>query len=314
MEDLMKRTGLSFLAVLALAVSISPQLAAADRLFPPTISLPNGFRPEGIATGRGATILAGSIGTGAIFAANVITGEGRTIVPAQPGRAAIGLSFDPRTNLVYVAGGPTGQAYVYDVRTGATVALFQLTTESSFINDQIIVSDAVFFTDSLRPVLYRIPLSRGARPSPDAEVEEIPLSGDYQQVAGFNVNGIVATQGGRALIIVQSATGKLFRVDPESGDAQEIDLGGFTAASGDGMLLRGDTLFVVQNALNQIAVIDLDRRATRGEVERIITDDRFDVPTTIAEFFGQLFVVNARFSTPPTPDTTYTIERVGRGD
>jgi hypothetical protein len=309
----MKRTGLYSLA-LAITAITAPQIAEARDLFPPTISLPDGFRPEGIATGRGATILAGSIGTGAIFAANVITGEGRLVVPPQTGRPAIGLSFDPRTNLVYVAGGPTGAAYVYDVRTGESVAFFQLTTETSFINDQVIVNDAVFFTDSLRPVVYRIPLSRGARPSPDAEIEEIPLSGDYQQVAGFNANGIVATPGGRALIIVQSATGKLFRVDPESGDAQEIDLGGFTATAGDGMLLRGDTLFVVQNALNQIAVIDLDRRLESGEVERIITDERFDVPTTIAELFGQLFVVNARFSTPPAADTTYTIERVRRGD
>lgn len=309
----MKRTCLYSLA-LALAAIAAPRIADARDLFPPTISLPDGFRPEGITAGRGATILAGSIGTGAIFAANVITGEGRLVVQPQPGRPAIGLSFDPRTNLVYVAGGPTGAAYVYDVRTGESVAFFQLTTATSFINDQIIVDDAVFFTDSLRPVVYRIPLSRGARPSPDAEVEEIPLSGDYQQVAGFNANGIVATPGGRALIIVQSATGKLFRVDPESGDAQEIDLDGFTATAGDGMLLRGDTLFVVQNALNQIAVIDLDRRLESGEVERIITDERFDVPTTIATLFGQLFVVNARFSTPPAADTTYTIERVRRAD
>jgi hypothetical protein len=308
----MKRTGLSCVAVLTLAAIIAPQLAAADNLFPQTISLPNGFRPEGIAVGRGPTIFAGSIGTGAVYAANVITGEGRIVVPAQTGRPAIGLSFDPRTNLIYVAGGPTGAAYVYDARTGNTVAFFQLTTAGSFVNDQIVTADAVYFTDSLRPVVYRIALSRGARPSPDADVEEIPLSGDYQHVAGFNANGIVATPGGRALIIVQSATGKLFRVDPDSGDAQEIDLGGFTATAGDGMLLRGDTLFLVQNQLNQIAVIDLDRRLESGEVEEIITDDRFDVPTTITEFFGLLFVVNARFNTPPAADTTYTIERVRR--
>ncbi len=310
------KTRLSCFAALVLAVLSLPQPAAADRrpLFPDTIALPNGFRPEGIAIGHGTTIFAGSIGTGGIFAANLVTGEGRTLVPAQPGRAAIGLSFDPRTNLIYVAGGPTGAAYVYDARTGATVAVYQLTTSTpTFINDQIVVRDAVYFTDSSRPVLYRVPLSRGGRPSPSAVVTEIPLGGDYTHIDGaFNANGIVATADGRFLIIVHSALGALFRVDPGSGDAKLIDLGGATAEAGDGLLLRGDTLFVVQNQLNQISVIDLDRRFTSGEVKQVITDSRLDIPTTIDDLFGLgvLYVVNARFNTPPTPDTTYTIEKV----
>lgn len=308
----MKKPGLSCLAALAVALVVSPRPAAADDLaiFPQTISLPNGFRPEGIAAGRGPTIFAGSIGTGAIFAANLVTGEGSIVVPAQTGRPAIGLSFDPRTNLIYVAGGPTGAAYVYDAGTGNTVAFFQLTTQPSFVNDQVIVSDAVYFTDSLRPVVYRVALSRGARP--DGTFTEIALGGEYQQVAGFNANGIVATPGGRSLIIVHSSLGKLFRVDPDTGDARAIDLGGASVAAGDGLLLRGDDLFVVQNQLNQVAVIDLDRRAETGEVKQIISDTRFDIPTTIADFFGTLYVVNARFNTPPTPDTTYTVERVRR--
>jgi sugar lactone lactonase YvrE len=309
-----KQIGLSCLSVLVLFGLASPPAAAGHRIVE-TISLPNGFRPEGIAVGRGPTIYAGSITTGAIFAANLVTGEGATLVPPQAGRAAIGLSFDPRTNLIYVAGGPTGDAYVYDARTGETVAVFELTSEATtFINDQIIVNDAVYFTDSRRPVIYRVPLSRRARPSPDAAITEIPLGGDYVQVAGaFNANGIVATRGGRSLIIVNSALGTLYRVDPETGDASLIDLGGATVASGDGMLLRGDHLFVVQNQLNQIAVIDLDRRLETGEVTQIVTDPRFDIPTTIDSFLGQLYVVNARFATPATPDTTYTIERVRRG-
>jgi sugar lactone lactonase YvrE len=309
------RIGLCCLAVFALAVFASPQHAAADgrSAFPETISLPNGFRPEGIAVGRGPIIYAGSIGTGAIFAANLVTGEGSVLVPPQPGRAAIGLSFDPRTNLIYVAGGPTGQGYAYDARTGDTVAVFQLASAGpTFINDQVVVGDAVYFTDSLQPVVYRVALSRRARPAPDAEITTIALGGDYVQVAGFNANGIVATPGGRALIIVHSALGQLFRVDPETGDATAIDLGGASVANGDGLMLRGDKLFVVQNQLNQVAVFDLDRGFARGELVQVITDSRFDVPTTIDSFFGLGYVVNARFSTPPAADTTYTIERIER--
>jgi sugar lactone lactonase YvrE len=309
-----KRISLSGLTALALA--LSPQLAAADDALATTISVPNGFRPEGIAVGRGATIFCGSIGTGAVFGANLITGEGSIVVPAQPGRASVGLSFDDRSNLIWVAGGPTGQAYAYDAGTGATVALFQLTTVTpTFINDQVVVHDAVYFTDSLRAVVYRVALSRGGRVSPDAAVTEIALGGDFVQVAGvLNSNGIVATPGGRSLIIVNSASGTLFRVDPDSGRATLIDLGGASVANGDGLMLRGDSLFVVQNRLNQIAVIDLDHRFERGRVTQLITDPRFDVPTTIDTFAGGLYVVNARFNTPPTADTTYTIERVSRDD
>jgi sugar lactone lactonase YvrE len=304
---------LSCFAVLGLA-ALSPRSAVADhRLFPDTISLPNGFRPEGVAIGRGATIFAGSIPTGAIYAADLITGRGSILVPAQAGRAAIGLSFDPRSNLLYVAGGPTGQAYVYDARNGATVAVVQLTTQTpTFINDQIVTDDAVYFTDSQRAVLYKLPLGRRARPAPQPTATEIPLGGDWVQVAGFNANGIVATPGGRALIVVNSAAGALFRVDPDTGEATTIDLGGANVNSGDGMMLRGDDLFVLQNQLNQIAVIDLDRRFARGEVKQIISDTRFDVPTTLDDFLGVVYVVNARFSTPPTPETTYTIEKVRR--
>ena len=310
-----KCIGLSCVAALGLAV-LATQPAAADgrALFPDTIAVPDGFRPEGLAVGLGATIYTGSIGTGAIFAADLVTGRGAILVPPQPGRAAIGLQLDPRTNLIYVAGGPTGAAYVYDARTGGNVASYQLTTQTAtFINDQIILDDAVYFTDSQRAVLYRLPLSRNARPSPTAAITEIPLGGDFTEVPGaFNANGIVTTPDGRGLIIISSALGTLFRVDPKTGDARAIDLGGVVLTAGDGVLRRGDDLWVVQNQLNQISVIELDRHALSGEVKQVITDARFDIPTAAESFLGVVYTVNARFTTPPTADTTYTIEKVRR--
>lgn len=234
------------------------------------------------------------------------------LVPAQPGRAALGLEFDPRTDLLWVAGGPTGAAFVYDARTGANVAAFQLTTQTqTFVNDQIILGDAVYFTDSQQPVLYKVPVGPTGRPSPNAKVTQIPLGGDFTEVAGaFNSNGIVTTPDGRALIVISSALGTLFRVDPKTGDARAIDLGGVTLTAGDGVLRRGDDLFVVQNQLNQIARIELDRRGLHGEVVQTFTDARFDIPTAVDSFLGVLYTVNARFGTPATPDTTYTIEKV----
>jgi sugar lactone lactonase YvrE len=314
----MSRKIASCLTMLALAALAAPRSAAADHraVFPDTIALPDGFQPEGIAVGRGTTIYTGSIATGAIFAADVATGRGALLVPPQPGRAAIGISYDRRSDLLYVAGGPIGAAYVYDARTGATVAALQLADPSAptFINDEVITDDAVYFTDSSRPVLYRLPLSRHARPAPGATATALPLTGDFVQVANaFNANGIVPTPDGRALLIVHSTLGAIYRVDPRTGHATTVDLGGATVVNGDGLFLRGDDLFVVQNQLNQIAVIDLDRRATRGELTQVITDDQFDIPTGADRVLGSLYVVNARFGTPPTPTTPYAITRVRLG-
>ena len=43
-----------------------------------------------------------------------------------------------------------------------------------------------------------------------------------------------------------------------------------------------------------------------------LTDPDFDVPTTLAIAKGALFTVNARFTTPPTPETAYAVVRGGR--
>jgi sugar lactone lactonase YvrE len=64
--------------------------------------------------------------------------------------------------------------------------------------------------------------------------------------------------------VIQSNTDRLFRVDPASGVTTRVDLGADAVPNGDGMLLSGRTLYVVQNQLNQVAVVRLDHRGTRG--------------------------------------------------
>ena len=55
----------------------------------------------------------------------------------------------------------------------------------------------------------------------------------------FNLNGIVATPNGKTLIAVQSVAKKLFAIDPETGVAKTIDIGGYDLTNGDGLLLQG---------------------------------------------------------------------------
>jgi sugar lactone lactonase YvrE len=285
--------------------------AASAKTFPDLIPLPDGFRPEGIAVGEGSTFYVGSIPTGAIYRGDLRTGEGEVFIPAQEGRAAIGLKYDKRTGLLFVAGGPTGNAYIYDAESGQNVAEIQLSPQGSFINDVVVTRDAAYFTNSNEAVFYRVPLGKnGELPSP-LTFDVIPLSGDYELQAGFNSNGIAATPNGKRLIIVNSADGVLYNVDPISGEATRIDLGGDSVPNGDGILLEGRTLYVVQNFLNQIAVIRLNSDMTAGTIVKEITNEFFRVPTTIAPFGNALYAVNARFDVQmPTADTEYEVVRV----
>ena len=140
----------------------------------------------------------------------------------------------------------------------------------------------------------------------------LPITGDFAytpDTADIDANGIAATRDGRTLILVQSGTGKLFTADPETGVTTLIDAP--LVPNGDGILLRGRTLYVVQNRLNKVAVLKLDRRLRSATLETELTDPDFDVPTTIAALGRRLYAINARFSTPPTPTTPYAIVKVG---
>ena len=189
-------------------------------------------------------------------------------VQPQAGRAAIGLKVD--RNRIFVAGGPTGDAFVYDAMTGGDVAAFDFASSATFVNDVAVTESAAWFTDSMKPVLYRVPLGPGGRPGAASAVTTVPLSGDYQHLTGqFNLNGIAATPNGETLIVVQSATGRLFTVTP-SGVTRAIALAaGESVPNGDGILLDGHTLYVAQNQLNVVAKISLgpDLRA-RSRADR----------------------------------------------
>jgi sugar lactone lactonase YvrE len=301
-----RRPALALLLVVALSVS---QIGAVT--FPPVVALPNGFQPEGIAAGTGTTFFVGSIPTGAVFRGDLLTGQGSVLVPPQADRSSIGMKFDARTGLLFVAGGASGKAFIYDGNSGANVADIQLGTAPTFINDVVITRNAVYFTDSFAPVLYKLSLSdTGALPDPLTK-QTIPLSGEFDFIPGtINANGIEALPNETTLIVVNFAVGALYRVDATDGSTTRLDLGSDSVPNGDGILLQGKTLYVVQNFLNQIAVVELSADFTSGEVVERITNSAFRVPTTIAAFGDALYAVNARFDTPPTPDTDYDVVRV----
>jgi sugar lactone lactonase YvrE len=296
-----------------LAVVAIPANAKSDQTFPPVLNLPDGWQPEGITVGRGSSFYVGSLMNGAIYGGDLRTGEGTTVVPPQQGRIAVGLDVDKRSNYIFAAGGGPalgpipGSGYVYDAETGASLAEYPF--GGGFINDVIVTREAAYFTDSFQPVLFRVPLGpRGQLPDPP-EIQEIPLEGEFEFVENnFNANGIEATPDGKTLIVVNSATASLYKVDPLTGEATKIDLGGAKVPNGDGLVLAGKTLYVVQNFLNQIGVVHLDPTFTSGTVsDDPLTSDEFKIPTTAAKFGSTIYAVNARFGETPSPDLEYTV-------
>ncbi|WP_149823260.1 SMP-30/gluconolactonase/LRE family protein [Streptomyces tailanensis] len=281
--------------------------------WPDIIPLPNGFRPEGITIGGGPHAYLGSLGDGSIYRADLRTGQGG-IISAGPGTPSVGLKLDGRGRL-FVAGRGQG-ARVVDVRTGEIIASYVLTTKTpSFANDVFLTPRTAWFTDSYQPALYALPLGRhGALPDAD-EVVTVTLSGDWTQTPGevVNANGITSTPDGKALLVVQSGVGGLHRVDPRTGVTKLVDLGDAAPlTNGDGLLLLGRRLYVVQNRQNAIDVFKLAEDGRSGIFEGRVTDPDFDVPTTVAAFKGRLYLPNARFTTTPTPDTTYAVVAVDR--
>ena len=267
------------------------------------IVLPGASSAEGIAKGAGTTFYAGDLFRGDVFRGNLRRGTAELFIDAPDGRMAVGMFADVRHRLLVVAGGP-GAAYVYDTDTGATVASYQLgdpaDPASTFINDVTVTRAGAWFTDSLNPRLFFVPIDSAGVPG---TASEFALSGPAADITGdFNLNGITATANGKTLIVAHSGNAALYTVDPKTGDSEPI--AGVSVPNVDGIELKGRRLWAVQNFSNQISRIRLRADLSSGVIEKVITDDAFQIPTTTILFGNRLAVVNAKFDTgfPPRAD------------
>jgi sugar lactone lactonase YvrE len=294
---------------------LGPGAGAAVRA-PARIDLPDGFQPEGITTNaalgtRARYAYLGSLADGDIYRVNLLTGRGR-VISQGPGTPSVGLKIDPRGR-IFVAGGTAGNARVVDRKRGAVLARYRFAKAPTFVNDVVLGRRTVWFTDSMRPRLYGLPLGRDGKLPTRSAVVELPLRGQWHQVANnLNANGIEHTPDGSALLVVQTATGFLFRVDPRTGVARRVDLGSTLLKNGDGMLRDRRTLYVVQNQLRKIAVLRLNQRGTKGRLVASISSTDFDVPTTVARRGGFLYLPNARFGNTDPEPKPYWVTRVRR--
>ena len=294
MSPFIRRFAMLVGLVLGLSVAFAPAVAARDKFaaLPTRIDLPPGFQPEGIES-FGPWLFAGGLQDGAIWRGSAVTGEGDILVPGMAGRMATGLHLDHFGRL-WVAGATTGTIRVYNALTGDLLQTYTF-SGTGFLNDLDITRGAVYATDSMNAQLAVIPLGGFGR-LPDPSVAHLmPLTGDFQMQPGFNANGIAARGGW--LVMVQSNTGFLFKVNPRTGETHKIDTGGYLLTNGDGLERRGRTLYVVRNQNNLVAALRLSRGLRSAELIGEITAEAgaLSVPTTATATLRGLYVVNARF-------------------
>ena len=281
----------------ALALALAPLSPVAAHERPDRIALETGSLPEGIAAGPGRTFFVGARSDGDIYVGDVRSDTvTRLVDETTAGAAAVGMFYDRRSGLLWVAGGGPlalglGTVTAYD---GAREVFQTTVDDAGFLNDVVVTRDAVYVTDSGSPALVVVPLDRSGRPAGPAE--RLPLTGDYEQPDGFGANGIRELPGG-GLVVVSG--GVLYAVDPATGVADTIEVSGRQLSGGDGLELRGKRLYVVNGyGGDEVVVLRLagDGRSARTVgVIRESDPDQLDRPTTAALVAGSLYVVNGRF-------------------
>jgi sugar lactone lactonase YvrE len=313
-----QRTAISLL-FLAFSTLYST-VAVTGNAFPEKVATLDGASPEGFAIGKGNTAYNGSP-DGSIYKVDLRTGLGEVMVPIQDPENCLklGMRIDPRTNYLFVAGCFHGNAQVFDADSGALLMEYQLDSSGlSIINDLAITRDAVYFTDSAQPFLYRLPLTRkGGLPLDAGAATAIPLIGDFvngDEPYCCAANGIVATENGKTLIVGHSNASQLYRVDPKTGHADAISVDTPLAGFLDGIVMKGRTLYILtpgQGTPDGIQVVKLDRKMLKGKLQGIITNPDFDGVASGAILGNSLYVNNARYGIfPPQPDTPYWLTKV----
>lgn len=301
-------SAISLAAVVSAALVASPSSALAAH-GPDRIDLETGTLPEGIAAGPGATFFAGARSDGDIYVGDVRTGEVTLFADRDDPQAAVGMFYDDRSGLLWVAGGGpaagTGTGTITAYGADGDVAYEATVAGAGFLNDVVVTRDAVYVTDSFGDALSVVALDRNGQPT--GAPTSLALV-DYEAPVGFGLNGIRELPGGDLVVVSQ---GVLYRVDPTTGATSIIEVDQ-ALAGGDGLELRGNQLYVVNGyGGNEVVVLRLqgDQALTTG----VLTDGQLDRPTTGALIGGALYVVNGRFGTlGEQPDADVYVTKLSR--
>lgn len=305
-------TLLTVLAVLAATFLVGAPRAVADQAPRPsvlyTLDDSSHGNPEGVAW-DGRHFYVGATGDGTIYRGTLRDRTVHTFIPGVTGRASVGMKVVH--GKLYVAGGPTGNIYVYDVRHPRRAPITLATGLGGFLNDLVVTARGdVYVTDSFRPTLWHVAADQV---KPGGSVDGIDVSADIPYTAGaFNLNGIVKFRGGRELIVVNTADGKLYRIQFHVHRAPSIGAVDAPALiGGDGMIVDRGQLVVVRGDPASLTFLKLTDRRTKATIDRLVTDPTLRGPSTVAAAAGRYLVVNADFATSTKPFTVAGLPRTG---
>lgn len=246
--------------------------------------------------------------------------------------SALGLALD-RQGSLFIAGGATGIAFVYGLGTGRLLGRFapppgddysRGMPGESLLNDVAICRDAAYFTDSFRPMIYRLRASAlGSHFDKDAVLDPwLDLRAgaviDYRPRPGplgaMNLNGIVATPDRRYLLTIQMNTGYLYRIAIDSRAIQRVKVVGDDLVGGDGLVLSDHTLLVIRSGREQIVRLEMSRTWTQATKQTFPSPPGLLAPTGGAILDDRLLVVNSqldRYFSGEPPELPFLITSCG---
>ena len=268
--------------------------------------------PEGIAYDDATDrIYTGSTVNGTIFAGDK-TATRLQPLPTTGATIVAALGMEVSGTDLYIAGGPTGSAYVVNLGNNQVRQLGSAavpTGDSTFVNDVTVAGGGTaYLTNSFFPVMYRY--SGGDSLESWLNLDSTIV--DYGP--SFNLNGIAITPDDRYLLSIQTTTGNLYRIDVSDKSVTQVTVSGYPLTAGDGIELDDDLLFVVRNMNAEVVTIEMNDDYTSGEVVQV-TGGAFRFPTTIAATSDSLFVVNAQLDQQGpggSPVLPFTISKFAR--
>jgi hypothetical protein len=280
-------------------------------IWPDLIPIPVGFEPEGIELGKDQDFFVGTLAwsgnltnAGAIYKGNLMTGEGQVLVHPT-GKGFSGLSYDERSDYLYVAAGFTEsfagpyREHGVNVYAGTSGRLLGeiIFGDGILINDVFVTDKALYCTDSVNPALYKVPLENDGKVF-SSTAEKIEMTGFEMDPEGLiNANGLVGDFEGKQLVVINISTGVLYLVDTETGAATPVNIQGDEQLfpNGDGLYMDGRTLYIMRNFAHMIAVVEMSDDLTQGTFVKNLVSDHFSVPTTITGFGNCIYAINTHF-------------------
>ncbi|WP_019587777.1 superoxide dismutase family protein [Deinococcus apachensis] len=240
--------------------------------------------PEGVAyDARRGILYTGSATNGTVYAINAATGAVSKFSEggALGRRVALGMKVDGQGRL-WIADGQQGTVSILTPNGMILKVLETPMSPMPYLNDLTPAPDGnVYVTDSRRPVIFRV--DRNLNLTAWLDLGQTPI----KYGPGVNLNGIVPTPDGRYLLVMQTNTGDLWRIDLRTKAVKRV-MGGLM--NGDGLLLDGRTLYVARNKDQVVSKVSLSADSGTGTLtaEEPLNGLRF--PATLVMIGGDLVV------------------------